>query len=114
MTPEFQGRAAAVADMRIRSVARREVICIIKEVALATGFTPRQIVSQDRTKAIVHARHLAMFEAKEAGASLGEIGRAFGRDHTSVIHAVRAERERREPKACVAPFDPSSIPGGEL
>lgn len=113
MTPEFQSRAAAIADLRVRTVAHREIARIIKDVALATGFTPRQIVSQDRTKAIVHARHLAMFEAKEAGASLEEIGRAFGRDHTSVIHAVRAERERRETKACVAPFDPSSIPGGE-
>lgn len=49
------------------------------------------IRSQRRTAKIVHARQLAMFIAKKlTSQSFPEIGRRFGgRDHTTVMHAVR-------------------------
>lgn len=49
------------------------------------------IRSQRRTKVVVRARQIAMYLAKTlTGQSLPEIGRRFGgRDHTTVLHAVR-------------------------
>lgn len=38
---------------------------------------------------IVAASHLPIRVAHDAGVSFAEIGRVMGRDHTSVIHAVR-------------------------
>lgn len=42
------------------------------------------------TSSRIKPRHIAMFLARETGASLPEIGRHFGRDHTTVLHAIRA------------------------
>lgn len=54
-------------------------------------FTLLDLKSQRRTGPVVRARQVAMYLAKKlTPASLPEIGRRFGgRDHTTVIHAVR-------------------------
>jgi chromosomal replication initiation ATPase DnaA len=36
-----------------------------------------------------------MYEARKAGLSYPQIGRALGRDHSTVIDGVRAEEKRR-------------------
>ncbi len=47
---------------------------------------------------IARARQLAMYLARElTPMSLTEIARGFGRDHTTVLHAVRAVSARLEP-----------------
>ncbi len=46
--------------------------------------------SQRREREIVRARWIAMLLAREmCSATLMEIGRVFGRDHTSVLHALQ-------------------------
>ncbi len=54
------------------------------------------LLSRKRTRQLAHPRQLAMALAKELTQhSLPEIGEAFGgRDHTTVMHACRAVRER--------------------
>ena len=48
------------------------------------------LVSKSRSRSLVGPRHLAMTLTKElTNHSLPEIGNAFGRDHTTVIHACR-------------------------
>ena len=47
--------------------------------------TPAQITEAQA----IAARHLAIRVAHDAGVSSAEIGRVMGRDHTSVILAVR-------------------------
>ncbi|MBZ0164594.1 MAG: hypothetical protein K8H74_18010 [Notoacmeibacter sp.] len=64
----------------------------IKQAAAAQcGFTVADIESERRTRALVRARQMAMFVSKRlTPKSLPQIGRAFGgRDHTTVLHAVR-------------------------
>ncbi|MFA6984593.1 MAG: helix-turn-helix domain-containing protein [Arenimonas sp.] len=55
------------------------------------GFTKAELIAERRTAKIVHARQVAMYLAKTmTPRSLPEIGRKFGgRDHTTVLHAVR-------------------------
>ncbi len=55
------------------------------------GVDVNDIRSQRRTAKIVRPRQIAMYLAKmNTGRSLPEIGRRFGgRDHTTVLHAVR-------------------------
>jgi hypothetical protein len=60
--------------------------------AVELGFTYDEITSLDRHKAIVRARQLVMWELKttvKPDISWMEIGRLFGRDHTTAMHAVR-------------------------
>ena len=64
---------------------------VIKEVARFYQLKQSEIKGKQRIKHLVDARHLAMYIMKEdLQLPLVEIGRWFaGRDHTSVIHAVR-------------------------
>jgi len=57
-----------------------------------------ELLSKRRTRNIARPRQIAMAIAKElTNHSLPEIGDAFGgRDHTTVLHAVRKIKELRE------------------
>ena len=79
-----------------RVVERRNTIPILSNVLVrADGGEVRlkatDLVSARRTQAIVRPRQIAMYLAKVmTPRSLPEIGRRFGgRDHTTVLHAVR-------------------------
>jgi len=55
--------------------------------------------SRSRRAHIVKPRHFAMYLCRRyTDASLKEIGRAFGRDHTSVMHALHAVERRTAEK----------------
>ena len=54
-----------------------------------TGVTPAQIMGNGRTADVTAARQLAYVKARAMGLSYPEIGRAFGRDHTTIMHGVR-------------------------
>ena len=64
---------------------------IIRIVAEHSGITKQDILSSRRTANVVLPRQVAMYLAKTLTLrSLPEIGRRFGgRDHTTVLHAVR-------------------------
>ena len=71
---------------------------IMAAVAAEMGISRQELRSRDRRPAVVWARHLAMYLAREVtGASLPDIGRAFGgRNHTTVLHAVRRVQRESE------------------
>jgi chromosomal replication initiator protein len=57
-----------------------------------------QLVSSSRVPRIARARQMAMYLSRElTGASLPRIATAFQRDHTTVLHAIRAVQGRIEP-----------------
>ena len=60
-----------------------------------------QLCSTDRSHSVVEARQIAMYLCRElTDLSLPKIGQAFGRDHTTVIHAnkkiLALMKEKRE------------------
>lgn len=68
---------------------------IIAAVEAADGLPPGAIVSHDRHGRLIPARFLAAWLLREHGLSYPGIGRALGgRDHTTVIHAVRTADAR--------------------
>lgn len=68
---------------------------IIPAVAAAAGITSREILSERRERRAVQARHAAMWLAREmSGYSYPAIGRAFRRDHTSVLYGVARTETR--------------------
>lgn len=73
------------------------IASIIAAVAKAYDFKPHDLISQRRARLLAEARHIAMWLAAEyTDHSLPTIGRAFGgRDHTTVMHALRRVEQLR-------------------
>jgi chromosomal replication initiator protein len=63
---------------------------IMKRVAAAFAITETELLGTSRLRTVLVPRQIAMYLAREvAGLSLPRIGAAFGRDHTTVLHACR-------------------------
>lgn len=77
---------------------------IQRTVAAYYGLDPALMVSAQRRQSVSHPRQVAMFlSAQLTPKSLPEIGRRFGgRDHTTVMHAIRAVTHRLEADAEIA------------
>jgi len=61
---------------------------IVELVAARCQIPPKALAGPSRVANVAHARHLAMYLARQAGLTLVEIGRNLGgRDHTTVMHA---------------------------
>lgn len=60
---------------------------LVEDAAREAGVTVAQILGPQR--ALAPFRWRAMKRAHEAGFSLPQIGRAFNRDHTTVLHGLR-------------------------
>ncbi|MFC0217988.1 chromosomal replication initiator protein DnaA [Pseudochelatococcus lubricantis] len=83
---------AAIRDLiRTREPRRVKIEDIQKLVASRYNVSRADILSERRTAAVVKPRQIAMYLSKILTLrSLPEIGRRFGgRDHTTVLHAVR-------------------------
>ena len=104
----------------LRGVQRRVTIDEIQR-AVSTYFElkPIELVSARRARVVARPRQIAMYLAKRLTTrSLPEIGRKFGgRDHSTVIHAVRRDRaiaryryRRRQRGARAAP-QPGGVKG---
>lgn len=67
-------------------------------VCAVYGLTLNQLLADRRTKDIVLPRQIAIYLCKELTAhSLPQIGRKFGgKDHTTILHAVRRIRSQIE------------------
>jgi len=63
---------------------------IIQTIANYYDMYPKQIKGKCRKREFVKARFLAMYIIRhETGFTLKYIGEMFGRDHTSVVHAIK-------------------------
>ncbi len=86
------GAEVAIRDLiRAREPKRVKIEDIQKLVASHYSVTRADILSSRRTAIVVKPRQVAMYLSKALTLrSLPEIGRRFGgRDHTTVLHAVR-------------------------
>lgn len=101
---EFLGRPLtlesvqdALSHARYSSNARPTVDKIQKACAKEFNITIDEILSKRRARAIARPRQVAMYLSKTLTTrSLPDIGRRFGgRDHTTVIHAVKRIEELR-------------------
>jgi chromosomal replication initiator protein len=99
-TPELVRKALdSPGSERIPDLATKPTIdaikratCDVMHVSLA------DLGSRRRAPALVRARQLAMFVARyRTDASLAEIARAFDRDHSTVLHSIRAVERGLEP-----------------
>lgn len=72
-------------------------VLVARVVAKRLGYEVEDLFSASRAGGVARARQLAMAVARATlERSYPELGRAFGRDHTTVIAAVRAVEARVE------------------
>lgn len=90
LTPDDMARCRAI---RLPTDA---IKAIVDEVADACAVASEEIISTSRKAAVVQARDLVCFIAARQQYSTGQIARALGRDHSSVVVAIARERERRK------------------
>jgi len=86
------------AEIRTANFERARLTRIVEDVSEMTEVPFAEIIGNSRSRAIAHARQLAIFVARREGFSYPVIGGFFNRDHTSCIHAVEAETKRRAGK----------------
>lgn len=99
----------------LREEGRRRITiqAIQKEVALHFDVRMADMTARGRKADIAFARQVAMYLSRTmTDHSLVEIGRAFGRDHGTIIHAVRKVERRLEESKEVR--QKISILGGRL
>lgn len=95
MVSERQGVAAAdVVLENIGEANRRSakpVQVIIAEVAAAYGCTAADLLGTSLKRKLTVARHAAYYEVKtqRPWLSLPQVGRIFGRDHTTILYGIR-------------------------
>ena len=58
------------------------------------GITRADIYGRSHSRKYAHPRQEVMWLARQAGLSFPQIGKALGRDHTSVLHGIRAHEAR--------------------
>lgn len=85
------GVAHRIVEDRARGVLAMALAGYALDVPMAA------IADADRSTAAALARSLAMYLAHVAfGMSLARVGRAFGRDRSTISHACRAIEDRRD------------------
>lgn len=66
------------------------------EAALDHGTTVSAILSRDRTAIVSRARRAVMHRLRQEGATTTQIGRWLGRDHSTVVVALRGGRGAKQ------------------
>lgn len=76
--------------MRGEAIRRPQAQPAIDLAAMAWGVNPEEVLSVSRLQSVADARALAMWLIRRTlGYSYPELGRIFGRDHSTCITAVR-------------------------
>lgn len=94
--------AAEISGLRARlafyDTPRGTVRDVISEMAEKHDVRAEEITGVLRTAHIVIARQEAMYEARQRlpHLTIGQIARVFRRDHTTVLHGVRAHKKRMQ------------------
>lgn len=72
---------------------RDKTLSDIGLIALKHGLTRHDLLGRERFPRISKARHEAFYYFRRKGWSYPEIGRLFGRDHSTIIHGVERHQK---------------------
>ncbi|MCP2015243.1 chromosomal replication initiator protein [Deinococcus sp. HSC-46F16] len=87
--------AKALSNVFAPQEVKVEMIDVLKATAAHFGLSPDQIRGSGRAREVVVPRQVAMYLVRDlTGHSLPEIGQFFGRDHSTVMHAVSKVTEQ--------------------
>jgi chromosomal replication initiation ATPase DnaA len=75
---------------------------ITEAVAAEHGVLPSELRGPSRFAQFIEPRRRVWAELRERGYSLSQIGRFFGRDHTTIMHGIREYQKSQEAQQCQA------------
>lgn len=79
----------------VDELKRHRLWILTRTIAAAYFTTPGRVVGERRLKRDVHARHALWASIYAMGRySLPELGRMFGRDHTTILVGIRKHNAR--------------------
>lgn len=94
---EFSGFVPPPATLSVRTICRISAQITNEMLTLASS---RVQMRRDRRRALCHVRQIAMYVCHVAlQIPLTDIGKAFGRDRTTVSHACNVVEDRRDDPA---------------
>ena len=79
--------------MKAAAVPVTERLALISAAGAAYGLDATALLSTSREANTTEARHVAMWLLRQTGMSYPQIGKTFGRDHTTVMSAIRRVNE---------------------
>lgn len=81
---------------------QRDLLELVKRhVDISPGVSVGDVCGRGRTKTVAATRRAIWIDMRDMGLSLTEIGRLFGRHHTSILQGVN-EARREKAKATAA------------
>jgi chromosomal replication initiation ATPase DnaA len=93
-------KARPSADDVARALDDRGLLEGVRIAAIVNCVTVAEICGRERTGAVARARAAVWRSLRAAGLSFPEIGRLFGRDHTTIVGVLNPRScRRREAKA---------------
>lgn len=72
---------------------REKTLADVGLIALRHGLEREDLLGRARLPRISRARHEAFYHFRRKGWSYPEIGRLFGRDHSTIIHGVEKHQK---------------------
>jgi len=72
---------------------REKNLAAIDVIAQEHGYTVEDILGKSRTKHLVGVRRLCILMLRQKGFSTTEIGRVMGRDHSTIVHALKCMQQ---------------------
>jgi chromosomal replication initiation ATPase DnaA len=91
-------KTPTTSDVVVTRLAARGLLDLVDEVCTRRGVTRAEVCGHRRTRAVAAARQELWCQIRERpdrSYSYPEIGRLFGRDHSTVFYGVTAHRRRR-------------------
>lgn len=76
-----------------RTLPPAEIEQIINKICDNYLVTKEEVISKSRHRRFSKARHHIFYEMRKRGMSFNQIGRIFGRDHTTIVCAVHKYQE---------------------
>lgn len=86
--PKRRARRPASPAAKARAIPNGRIVAIVAAAADRFGFHVDHILGRRRTRSLADARACAQFACRLERFSYPEIGAAFRKDHTTVMHAV--------------------------
>lgn len=75
------------------ALAERDLVDLLDRVCAGRGVTRAEVCGRGRTRTVASARHELWWHLRSTRAfSYEEIGRLFERNHSTVLHGVRAHQ----------------------
>ena len=114
-TPAEPGKQRRTRPPRYAHDARMGTSNVVREVSHRHAVPMHEIFSPTKTRLVVAARREAIYRLKfeKPTTSAAKLGRWFGRDHSTIMHALACYQELMAPPSCRKPVGTCGQTGGQ-